>query len=489
LPNWKKRWGIIKSYRFIYHQNSINDLIKKITSYLLFLIFTFIAIGAWSQSQPVKDKDEPTTRILFVFDASQSMYGRWQSDMKILIAQRLLSNLLDSLQNIDNLELALRVYGHQKPYPPQDCDDTKLEVPFGVNNIAKIKHRLKSLNPKGTTPISFALDQARHDFVKCENCRNIIVLITDGIEECGGDPCEVSLSLQKEGISLKPFVIGIGNDFSEAFDCVGSYYDATSESAFSKALNVVISQALNKTTAQINLLNENDRPVGTNVNMTFYDNLSGKMKYNFVHTMNNMGVPDTLVIDPLLNYDIVVHTIPPVRKDSIVLNPGGHTIVPIKTPQGFIDLEIGGSWRTIRNLQAIVRQRGKTETLNVQNFGQSEKYLTGIYNIEVLSLPRIMIDSVVVRQGHTTKVEIPLPGIAIIKRDIDGFGSLYLEEQDQLQLIYSLPISKNKTENLVLQPGRYRVIFRSKFADKSIYTIEESFEIEPGKTVEIKLSR
>jgi Ca-activated chloride channel family protein len=95
----------------------------------------------------------------------------------------------------------------------------------------------------------------------------------------------------------------------------------------------------------------------------------------------------------------------------------------------------------------------------------------------------------VVRQGHTTKVEIPLPGIAIIKRDIDGFGSLYLEEQDQLQLIYSLPISKNKTENLVLQPGRYRVIFRSKFADKSIYTIEESFEIEPGKTVEIKLSR
>jgi len=462
---------------------------NKITSYLLFLVFTFSAIGVYSQTPAKKEIEEPTTRILFVFDASQSMYGRWQSDMKILIAQRLLSNLLDSLQSIDNLELALRVYGHQKPYPPQDCDDTKLEVPFASNNIAKIKHRLKSLNPKGTTPIAFALDQARYDFVKCENCRNIIILITDGIEECGGDPCEVSLSLQKEGISLKPFVIGIGNDFSEAFDCVGTYYDATSESAFSKALNVVISQALNKTTAQVNLLNENNRPVETNVNMTFYDNLSGKMKYNFVHTMNNMGVPDTLIIDPLLNYNIVAHTIPPVEKDSIVLNPGGHTIIPIKTPQGFIELKIGGSWRTIRNLQAIVRQHGKTETLNVQNFGQSEKYLTGVYDIEVLSLPRIMIDSVLVNQGHTTTVEIPLPGIATIRRYIDGFGSLYVEEEDELRLIYNLPVDNDKTENLVLQPGRYRVIFRSKFANKSIYTIEESFEIEPGKTVEIKLNR
>ena len=462
---------------------------NKITSYLLFLVFTFSAIGVYSQTPAKKEIEEPTTRILFVFDASQSMYGRWQSDMKILIAQHLLSNLLDSLQSIDNLELALRVYGHQKPYPPQDCDDTKLEVPFASNNIAKIKHRLKSLNPKGTTPIAFALDQARYDFVKCENCRNIIILITDGIEECGGDPCEVSLSLQKEGISLKPFVIGIGNDFSEAFDCVGTYYDATSESAFSKALNVVISQALNKTTAQVNLLNEDNRPVETNVNMTFYDNLSGKMKYNFVHTMNNMGVPDTLVMDPLLNYNIVAHTIPPVEKDSIVLNPGGHTIIPIKIPQGVIELEIGGSWRTIRNLQAIVRQHGKTETLNVQNFGQSEKYLTGVYDIEVLSLPRIMIDSVLVNQGHTTTVEIPLPGIATIRRYIDGFGSLYVEEEDELRLIYNLPVDNDKTENLVLQPGRYRVIFRSKFANKSIYTIEESFEIEPGKTVEIKLNR
>ena len=74
------------------------------------------------------------TRILFVLDGSQSMYGRWQSDVKMNIAQKLLSNLLDSLKDVDNIQLALRVYGHQKTYPPQDCDDTRLLVPFAGNN-------------------------------------------------------------------------------------------------------------------------------------------------------------------------------------------------------------------------------------------------------------------------------------------------------------------------------------------------------------------
>ncbi len=482
MTSFPKRLAIFK-FEFL------NILVRKITAYTVLLFLLIHAGVVFGQQPKEKEMPEPTTRILFVFDASQSMYGRWQSDMKILIAQRLLSNLLDSLKNIDHLELALRVYGHQKPFPPQHCDDTKLEVPFGPDNVARIKHRLKTINPKGTTPIAYALDQARNDFTPCDNCRNIIVLITDGIEECGGDPCEVSLSLQKEGISLKPFVIGIGNDFSKAFNCVGNYYDATSEKAFGKALNVVISQVLNQTTVQVNLLNENDRPVETNINMTFYDHLSGKIKYNFVHTMNSMGVPDTLVLDPLLNYDIVVHSIPPVRKDSIVLNPGGHAIIPIKVPQGFLSLQINGNTKTIRNLQAIIRQHGSMKTLNVQHFGQTEKYLTGAYDIEVLCLPGMNIDSVVVKQSHTTTVEIPMPGIVTVSHSVDGYGSLYLEKNDRLTWLYNFAVGSARPENLVLQPGNYRVVFRSKYADRSIYTIEKSFNIKSGKTVDIKLNQ
>lgn len=449
------------------------------------MIFGFCS----AQHAESKKNPPPTTRILFVFDASQSMYGRWQSDMKILIAQRLLSKVLDSLNQVENLEMALRVYGHQKPIPPQHCDDTKLEVPFGKNNAKKIKHRLKSINPKGTTPIAYALEQARKDFTPCDNCRNIIVLITDGVEECGGDPCEVSRSLQKDGISLRPFVIGIGRDFSESLDCVGDYYDASSEQAFTRALNVVITRALNATTAQVNLLDESGMPTETNVNMTFYDNFSGQVKYNFIHTMNHRGLPDTLVLDPLINYNIVVHTIPQVRVENISISEGKHTVIPVDAAQGNLRLKIGGNWRTIRNLQAIVREHGDTETLHIQNFGTTEKYLTGIYDLEVLALPRFRIDSVVVSQSSITTIEIPMPGIATIRKVVDGYGSLYVEENGKLKMIYTLNPRKDEVENLVLQPGLYRIIFRSKLSEKSAYTIQQRFEMKSGESIEIKLNR
>jgi len=461
----------------------------KIKTLLAALILLFISQGIFAQMQDEDPKPQPLTRILFVLDASQSMYGRWQSDMKISIARKLLSNLLDSLQTTENIELALRVYGHQYPFPPQVCNDTKLIVPFSENNIPTIKHKLKSINPKGTTPIAYALEQAGYDFPECDNCRNIIILITDGLEECDGDPCAVSHALQKRGVVLKPFIIGIGRNFSEAFDCVGTYFDASSEMEFSKALNVVISQALNSTTAQVNLLDEYGKPTETNVSMTFYDNFSGLIKYNFVHAMNNKGLPDTLSIDPLLAYDIVVHTVPPKRVDSISLTPGKHTTIAVETPQGHLELKLERRDKTVRDLKCIVRNDGRMETLNVQQFGQTEKYITGKYDLEVLTLPRIYINDVEIKQSHTTSIEIPLPGIAVIEKKTNGYGGVYLNEDNELKWVYNFRDNVAQRETLVLQPGTYTAIFRSKYSKNSAFTVERTFVVESGVSVNVKLYR
>ena len=311
---------------------------KSLLKYFILAGILFPCVPLFGQQKPNEpEKTKPVTRILFVFDASRSMYGQWQSDTKFNIASRLFLNILDSLKNVRNLELALRIYGHQKQFPPQDCDDTRLEVPFGPDNVARIKHVLRTIIPKGTTPIAYSLQQSQKDFPACSNCRNIVILITDGLEECNGDPCNVSYELQKKGIILKPFIIGIGKNFKESFDCVGSYYDATNEKEFRNALNIVISRALNPTTAQVNLLDQYHKPTETNVNMTFIDDFSGMIKYNFIHSLNAKGLPDTLEIDPLLTYDIIVHTIPPVRKDTVKLTPGKHTIIGIDVPQGYLD--------------------------------------------------------------------------------------------------------------------------------------------------------
>jgi Ca-activated chloride channel family protein len=77
-----------------------------------------------------KGQTQPLTRILFLFDASQSMYGRWESDTKFEVAKRILTGITDSLQKIPNVETALHIYGHTKRFPPQDCDDNRLEVPL-----------------------------------------------------------------------------------------------------------------------------------------------------------------------------------------------------------------------------------------------------------------------------------------------------------------------------------------------------------------------
>ena len=41
------------------------------------------------------------------------MLGQWSGEQKMKVASRLLSNLMDSLKSIEDLEVGMRVYGHQ----------------------------------------------------------------------------------------------------------------------------------------------------------------------------------------------------------------------------------------------------------------------------------------------------------------------------------------------------------------------------------------
>lgn len=416
------------------------------------------------------------------------MLGNWESGKKITIARKLLIDMVDSLKNIDNIELALRVYGHQSHVPPQDCNDTKLEVPFSKDNSSKIRQKLYTIKPKGTTPIARSLELCANDFPKRDNCRNVIILITDGIEACDGDPCAVSLALQKKGISLKPFVIGIGLDveFKETFECVGSYYDAANEDQFKNVLGIVISQALNNTTAQVNLLDIKGNPTETNVNMTFYDDLSGMIKHNYIHTMNSKGLPDTLILDPLTTYDMVVHTIPPVEVKNIKVTAGKHSVIAADTPQGDLILKMQKN-NLYKSLKFIVRKSGKTKTLNVQEVNETERYIVGKYDLEILTLPRIYVDKVDISQSHTTKIEIPQPGILTILTASPGYGGVYHINKNKMELVFNLNPDITK-ETIVLQPGKYKLVFRGKSVNNTIETFTKSFEIKSGSSIPLRIN-
>jgi Ca-activated chloride channel family protein len=256
---------------------------------------------------------------------------------------------IDSLKMLENVEIALRMYGHQTKISPgkQDCSDTKLEVPFAdaKDNYLKIINKIRELKPKGTTPIARSLEYSADDFPYCENCRNIIILLTDGIEACDEDPCAVAIALKEKNIKLKPFVIGLGLDTSylSKFQCIGEFLSAENQDSFKSVLKFVISQALNNTTVQINLNNIKNLPEETNVTMSFYNDKNGKLMHTYMHTLNRNQNPDTIALDPLYTYKLVVHTVPEVLVEGIKLVPGKHNIINADTPMGELKLKIQNS--------------------------------------------------------------------------------------------------------------------------------------------------
>lgn len=478
--------------------NKKNLRIKKILAFnfrlLLFfnlqiiILFFFQAFNASSQS--ITQYNPRITRILFVLDCSGSMVEKMEGKSKFETSKQLLYHLADSIEKSnDKVEFGLRMYGHQYNKSVHNCEDSKLEIPFGKNNAPKIRALLDKTTPQGYTPIAYSLFQATNDFPNDANVKNAIVLITDGLETCEGDPCAVSVQLEKKRIVLKPFVIGlgVGNQGKSNFDCVGYYYDANTESSFQNVLNVVVSQAMNTTTVQVNLLNSNGESTETETAMSFYDFHSGTSVYNLVHSMDEKGNPDTLSLSPVGRYNLLVHSIPSVTKKNIELIPGKHNVIAVDVPQGSLNVQME-NLIGFTDAQCIVREVNTKNILHVQDMNTTIKYLVGEYDLEILTLPRIEHKSIFINQSRTTEVKVPIAGTLTLTSSWIGVAGIYCMIEDKLTRIYELhDISTATKMNLNLQPGEYKIIFRPNKERQSVLTQIKTFQIISGQVTNVKL--
>lgn len=453
---------------------------------LISLIFFAIFFSFFNTSQAQVKRSPMKTRILFIFDESYSMTGNWKTGRKIDIAKKLLIKMVDSLKKIDNLEMALRMYGNRSKMPPQDCNDTHLEVPFSKSNAEQIKQKLEITEPKGTTPIARSLEEAGDDFSPCYNCKNIIILITDGKEECKGDPCKIAIMLQNKGITIKPFIIGIGLDveFTDAFKCIGNFYNATNEEQFSEIMKKVVHKSLYGTSAEIDLLNIKGKPTETNVNITLFNQKTGMLFKNFIHTLNYKGNPDTIVLPSSITYKMKVHTIPPVIKENIVIKEGIHNKIMVKTPQGKLNI-IQENGLELKGVKCIVRKHGKMQTLHVQEMFEPIKYLVGSYDIEILCKPRLYFKDVKIKQSKTSTVKIIQPGLVNIYLPSKGYGGIYKVEKGNVKLIENL--NQITQKNIYLQPGHYIAVFRPQGMKMTSMSKERHFIIKSGRSVNVSL--
>ncbi|MEN8928461.1 MAG: VWA domain-containing protein [Flavobacteriales bacterium] len=431
-----------------------------------------------------------TTRILFIFDGSNSMNGQWQESSKIKVAKKLMKETMNELSGIENLEVGLRMYGHQtRIYPgQQDCNDTKLEVPFGKNNFDKIKNKINSLQPKGTTPIARSLEYAAQDFPECSTCRNVIILITDGIEACDEDPCAVAKMLREKGIEVRPYVIGIAMDMESLkdFECIGKSYEASTEESFRDVMKVVMSEALNNTTVQVNLLNTAKQPKETDVVMSFIDMKTKELKYTFTHTLDKKARPDTMWIDPLSTYKLVVHSTPQVVKEGIELKAGEHNTITLDAPMGGLEFRILGGANSYTDIKCVIRKKGEKETINAQRMNSADRYIVGFYDVEILSLPRIIMNNVKVAQSKTNRIVIQQAGTVNINAPFFGVASIFTEVKGERVWVCNLEREKLNYQ-LSLQPGSYTIVYRPVRKNSSAYTVTKDFRIASGTSLEVNL--
>ncbi|MEE8602164.1 VWA domain-containing protein [Euzebya tangerina] len=197
---------------------------------------------------------------LFILDASGSMAGQVGGETKMAAAKAALVEYVSITPEL--VDIGLVVYGHQG----DNTDAGRAESCAGVETFAEIgelsfdtvEATVAQFEPTGWTPIATSLESAGPlltDAVAADAAEGIdaptnrVVLISDGLETCDGDPVAAAQSLIGQGIDLVVDVIGfdIPDADRSALEQVatvtgGTYSDVGNGDALRDALDVYSDQ-------------------------------------------------------------------------------------------------------------------------------------------------------------------------------------------------------------------------------------------------------
>ncbi|WP_240374116.1 VWA domain-containing protein [Bacillus piscicola] len=166
------------------------------------------------------DPDLPDARFHFkenynvevLLDASGSM-GAYIGDKTMMdIAKEAIDDFMQQVPEEANV--SFRVYGHKGTGDNSDKElsCSAIEQVYGYEPYKEetFQQELEKIEPAGWTPLAAALQEAEASLQEydTENNTNLIYVVSDGVETCGGDPVEVARSLADSG--AKPIINIIG---------------------------------------------------------------------------------------------------------------------------------------------------------------------------------------------------------------------------------------------------------------------------------------
>ena len=181
-------------------------------------------------------------------DASGSMMEQLpDGTLKRDVAKEVLTARLSSFP--PEINIGLRAYGHRITWEGQaelSCQDIELIAPVETGQLERIATWLADFPARGMTPLAESIRQAVEDFAIDPARVNTIVLISDGMETCEGDPCSLVEELKLQGINFKLHVIGLHVDAEtrSQLECIaekgeGQYRDARSAKELNEALAAI----------------------------------------------------------------------------------------------------------------------------------------------------------------------------------------------------------------------------------------------------------
>jgi Mg-chelatase subunit ChlD len=182
-------------------------------------------------------------RVQLVLDASGSMNRRIGNKRMIDAAKDVLTAVVKGLP--DEVQVGLRVYGHRiKEGQRGDCEDSQQVQPIGKLDRTRLLNRIHAINALGTTPIAYSLNQVGKDLAGAAG-QQMVILVTDGREECGGDPKAAVAALKAQGLNVRVNIVGFALTDTTAQQQLadaaaltgGSYVTAKDDTALKAALD------------------------------------------------------------------------------------------------------------------------------------------------------------------------------------------------------------------------------------------------------------
>jgi Ca-activated chloride channel family protein len=227
--------------------------------------------------------------------------------VKIEIAKDVILDLLDNLAE-DSL-VGFRTFG--------GCGSSRLVAPIAALQRDSLKAEVESLGPGGATPLALALEMAKGDFEAVPDPK-LILLVSDGVETCDGDPVAAAKDLLRAGYDLRIHVVGfdIGQNADRdqlieiARSTGGLYYDARSSEELRRALSIVAP-----------------------FSYTVYDE-EGNVVFEGRIGQDGPSLPAG-------TYTVVIDTSPPITLTGVVVQGQSITLITLEQANGGYHAEVG----------------------------------------------------------------------------------------------------------------------------------------------------